>query len=175
MAEAIQLHADVGAWSLAALADEAAFDRHHVAVVAAIADRIGAGVHIDVDARRDAFTDWIASLQAADDAEPDENTFIAVCATLIAALARRPIVSYAWAGNEPPDRMTDAVLTYPNEVTALASGAAVYLLRVRALTGVDPSIPLSALIVENAAANLRRSAEAATRFRELLQLTTPWC
>ncbi len=174
MAEAIELHADVGAWSLAALADAAAFDRHHIAVAAAIADRIGAGVDIDVDARRAAFADWIASLQEPGDVETDEAAFTAVCARLIAALARHPIVTYAWTSEAPPDRMAAAVLTFPNEVTALASGAAVYLLRVRALTGIDPSTSLSALIIENAAANLRRSAETATRFRELLQLTTPW-
>jgi len=173
MTEAILIHADVGAWSLAALADEAAFDRHHVAVVAAIADRIGFRVDIDVEARRSAFLDWIASSQEVDDAEIGEDTFVMVCAGLIAALARHPIVTYTWTSEAPPDRMAAAVLKFSNEVTALASGAAVYLLRVRALTGVDPSIPLSALIIENAAANLRRSAEAATHFRELLQLTIP--
>jgi hypothetical protein len=174
MTEAIKLHADVGAWSLAALADEAAFERHHVAVVAAIADRLGLRVDIDTDARRRAFADWIASLQETGNAEAGADAFVAICARLIVALAGRPIVAYAWPGEAPPGRMAAVVLRFPNEVTALASGAAVYLLRVRALTGRDPSIALPALVVENAAANLRHNAEAAFRFRELLQLTMPW-
>jgi len=33
---------------------------------------------------------------------------------------------------------------------------------------------LPAIVVENAAANLARHSEAASRFRELLQLHTPW-
>ncbi len=174
MTEAIRLHADVGAWNLAALADEAAFDRHHVAVAAAIADRIGAGVEIDPGARRRAFTDWIASLKETDETETGAPAFVAVCARLIGALVGRPIVTFVWSGNAQPGRMAAAVLRFPNEVTALASGAAVYLLRIRALTGRDPSIALSALVVENAAANLRHNTDAAYRFRELLQLTTQW-
>jgi hypothetical protein len=70
--------------------------------------------------------------------------------------------------------MVDTVLACPDEVTALAAGAALYVIRVRELTGADPSVPLSAMVIENAAASLRRRPAAATRFRELLQLSTPW-
>jgi len=174
MAEAITLHADVGTWRLAALADEALFDRHYVTVAAAIADRITAKVHIAIEARRRAFADWIESLPGIGADPITHRHFIATCASLIASLARHRVVAYTAMTRDAPDRMVDTVLNYPNEVTALASGAAVYLLRVRDMTGSDPSVPLSALIVENAAANLRRNANAALRFRELLQLTAPW-
>jgi hypothetical protein len=174
MAEAILLHADVGAWSLAALAEEATFDRHYVTVAAVIADRIAAEAHVDIEARRHAFADFIDSLQGIDSEAITHRDFIGVCASLIANLARHPIVAYSAVTRAASDRMAAVVVKYPNEVTALASGAAVYLLRVREATGVDPSVPLTALVVENAAASLRRSPDAAVRFRELLQLTTPW-
>ncbi len=174
MTDAALLHADVGAWSLAALADRALFDRLYVTVAAAIADRLSAKVHFNVEARGRAFADWIDSLQGVDDEEIDDRHFIGACASLIASLARHRIVAYSAIARDPPDRLVDAALNYPNEVTALAGGAAVYLLKVRELTGTDPSVPLSALVVENAAANLNRSADAAVHFRELLQLSTPW-
>ena len=174
MAEAIALNADVGTWRLAALADEALFDRHYLAVAAAIADRITAKVHINIAARHHAFSDWIDSLKGADPHAVTYQHFFGACAGLIASLARHRIVAYSAMTRESPDRMVDTVLKFPNEVTALASGAAVYLLRVRDLTGVDPSIALSALVVESAAANLRRHPEAAADFRALLQLSTPW-
>ena len=72
------------------------------------------------------------------------------------------------------DRMLKVVLETPNQATALCFGAAVYALHVTRLTGKDPSVPLSGLILENAAEALRRSPDAATRFRELMQLSTPW-
>jgi len=174
MADAVMVHADIGAWSLAALADEASFDRHYESVAAAIADRIAAKVHINVLARRHAFADFVNSLEDIDTGAIGYRHFIGVCAGFIASLAGQRIIAYATAARDPPDRMVDAVVKYPNEVTALASGAAVYLLRVRDLTGVDPSLPVSALVMENAAAQLRRRADAAIRFRELLRLTTPW-
>ncbi len=175
MVEAIALHADLGAWTLAALAERAAFERHAVAVAAAIADRICAKVEIDVGECAGAFADFVEAVAGRQTGEPAPADFIAVCAGLVASLARHHVARYAAGGEAPPDRMTGAVLTYPDEVTALASGAALYLLRVRALTGVDPSVPLSPLIVENAAILLRHGGnQAAIRFRELLQLTTPW-
>jgi hypothetical protein len=70
--------------------------------------------------------------------------------------------------------MLGTILAYGNEVTALAAGAAVYALAVEDLTGTSPAEPLPALVVENAAAGLRKHPEAALRFRELLRLTTPW-
>jgi len=168
------LHADVGAWHLAALADEASFNRHYATVAAAIAEPIAARADINAAARRHAFADWIDSLQGIDAEAVGHRHFIAACASLIASLARHPVVVYSPTTAEAPDRMAAAILKYPNEVTALASGAAVYLLRIRDMTGVDPGVPLSALLVENAAANLRRDAEAAVRFRELMRLATPW-
>jgi len=66
-------------------------------------------------------------------------------------------------------------LRYPNEVVALAAGASLYQLRVGELTGEEMGGGgLPAIVVENAAANLARHSEAASRFRELLQLHTPW-
>jgi len=168
------VHADIGAWTLAALADEPSFDRHYETVAAAIADCIAAKVHINILARRQAFADFINSLDGIDTGSLSYRHFIGVCASLIASLGGQRIIAYSTVARDPPDRMVDAVVKYPNEVTALASGAAVYLLRVRDLTGVDPSLPLSALVMENAAAQLRRRADAAIRFRELLRLTTPW-
>ena len=168
------VHADIGAWSLAALADEASFDRHYETVAAAIADRITAKVHVNILARRQAFADFIASLHGIDAGAITHRHFIGACASLIASLAGQRIIAYSTVTRNSPDRMVDAVVKYPNEVTALSSGAAVYLLRVRDLTGIDPSLPVSALVMENAAAQLRRKADAAVRFRELLRLTTPW-
>ena len=71
-------------------------------------------------------------------------------------------------------RMVDTVLRYPDEVTALAAGAALYLLRVRNDDADNPCLPLSALVMENAAAQLHRRTDAALRFRELLRLNSPW-
>ncbi len=70
--------------------------------------------------------------------------------------------------------MIGVVIKYPNEVTALAAGAAIYALRVAELTGEDAGGGLPAMVIENAAANLNRHPEAAVKFRELLQLATPW-
>ena len=104
----------------------------------------------------------------------DYRGFVAVCANLIAGIARHRVVSYSAMIRDPADGMIDTVLKYANEVTALAAGAAIYELRVAELTGYPAGGGLSALILENAAANLSRHPEAAVKFRELLQLRTPW-
>lgn len=174
MTDAAALYADVGAWSLEALADRSLFDRHYVTVAAAVADRLSAKVNINIEARGLAYADWIDSLQGLDPEEVGHPHFVAACASLIASLARYRIVAYSAIARDPPDRLVNAALNYPNEVTALASGAAVYLLKVRELTGIDPSARLSGMILENAAANLNKTAEAAVHFRELLRLSTPW-
>ena len=47
----------------------------------------------------------------------------------------------------PHDRRLELALGFPNELTALVFGAAVYSGAVTRLTGSDPSIPLSGLIL----------------------------
>jgi hypothetical protein len=174
MAEALALGPAARAWSLAALADEAEFDLHIHTVATAIADRFTLKVHQNIVSRRMAFIAWIDSL-AADDGDPlDYRNFVAVCASLIASIARHRVVNYSAMIRDPANRMIDAVLKYPNEVTALAAGAAIYELRVSDMTGAPSGGALPALIIENAAANLSRHPEAAAKFRELLQLGTPW-
>ena len=174
MAEALALGAERRPWSLAELADEPAFDRHIETVAAAIADRFTLKTHVNIVARRMAFIAWIDGLAADARSPTDYRAFVAVCASLIASLARHRVVSYSAMIRDPADRMIDTILRYGNEVTALAAGAAIYALRVGELTGADAGGELSPLIVENAAASLNRHPEAAAKFRELLQLGTPW-
>lgn len=175
MAEALASGTEAaGAWSLATLADEAAFDRHIEAVAAAIADSFTLKVHTNVVARRLAFKAWIDNLQRNERAPIGHADFVASCAALISAIARHRVVSFSAMIRDPADRTIDTVLRYPNEVTALAAGAAIYTLRVTELTGRSPAVPLTAMILENAAAALHRHPTAAVKFRELLQLSTPW-
>ncbi len=163
------------AWSLAELADRPAFDRYLDAIATAIADRFTVRVHVNVAGRRHAYNDWIATLQDGKASVADHRRFIRMCADLIATLASRRIVGYSAMIRDASDPMGEVVLRYPNEITALAAGASLYITRVTALTGIDPSEPLEPSIAENAAAHLRRHPkEAAERFRELLQLSTPW-
>lgn len=174
MRDAIDLDAGERPWSLTALAERAAFDRHIETTATAIADRFTLKVHINVAARDAAFGDWIDRVRAEGKPRLDYRSFVAVCAGLIAALAARRVVNYSALVGDQSAGMVRAILRYGNEVTALAAGAAVYALAVEDLTGTLPAEPLPALIVENAAASLRKHPEAALRFRELLRLTTPW-
>ncbi|MEJ0097258.1 MAG: hypothetical protein WDM84_04130 [Bauldia sp.] len=174
MAEAVAPLSGRGPWGLAALADETAFDHHLDLVGTAIADRFTLKIHQNIVARRMAFIAWIDGLAAMDRATIDYRSFVAACAGLITSLARHRVVSYSAMVRDPGDTMIAAVLKYPNEVTALAAGAALYALRVGELTGEPVGEPLAALVIENAAANLARHPEAAARFRELLRLGTPW-
>ncbi len=172
MAEALARGAQP--WPLAALADQGAFDRHIEAVASAVADAFALKVHTNIVARRFAYTAWIASLQRKDLGAVGHGDFIDACANLIASIARHRVVSYSAMIRDPADRMIDVVLTYPNEVTALSAGASIYSMRVEELTGKESGKPVSAVVMENAAANVRRHPEAAAAFRELLQLDTPW-
>ena len=175
MTEAFASGAHAEPWSLAALADEGGFDRHVDAVATAIADRFTLKVHLNVVARRLAYKAWIDGLQRAERAPVGYRDFVAACANLIASLARHRAISFSAMIRDPADRIIDTVLKYPNEVTALAAGAALYMTRIEELTGAPPSdAPLSALVLENAAANLSRHPGAAEKFRELLRLSTPW-
>ena len=98
-----------------------------------------------------------------------------LCADLTECLANQRVVSYSAMMRDVSEPMTDVVLRYPNEVTALATGAALYIVRATALTGAEIAEPLAPAVAENAAAALQRHPEAAAeRFRELLRLTTPW-
>jgi len=162
-------------WGLGDLADRQTFDRYLDAVATSLADRFTVRVHINVAARWRAFDDWIATLQDDTPESAGHQRFIKVCADLIACLASRRIVGFSAMMREDSDPMSDVVLRYPNEVTALATGAALYITRIAALTGEDPSEPIPPAVAENAAALLRRHPqETAQRFRELLRLTTPW-
>jgi hypothetical protein len=173
--EAILPGSDERTWALADLAERRNFDRFFDGVATAIADRFVVRIHINVAARWRAYNGWIATLQDGDAEAAGYQRFIRACSDLVACLASRRVVTYSALMRGGSDPMMDVVLRYPNEVTALAAGAALYAVKVTALTGTDPSEPLSPDVAENAAANLQRHPqEAAARFRELLRLTTPW-
>jgi hypothetical protein len=121
-----------------------------------------------------AYIAWIENVATENLTAIDYRAFVDVCATLIASLARHRVVSFSAMIRDPASRMTGVVIKYPNEVTALAAGAAIYSLRVAELTGEDVGGRLPAIVMENAAASLNRHPEAAAKFRELLQLATPW-
>jgi hypothetical protein len=175
MSETAASAADRTLVSLSGLCDEATFDRFVDTVADAIALRFVLKIQKNVVARRMAFTAWIQGLGQLSQTEADYRSFIAICAVMIAVLTRHRSLGYSAMIRDPGDRMIDVILTYPNEVTALAAGAALYDLYVRGLTGEPAGEAVSALVMENAAANLRRHPElAAGRFRELLRLTTPW-
>jgi hypothetical protein len=180
MAEAAAIEAPL--WTLSALADETGFNRHIELVTSAIADRHALKVHVNIVAERRAYAAWVAALQV-DDRDPiDYRTFVKVCASLITSIAGRRTIAFSAMVREPgASGMIDLILKYPNEITALAAGAALYAVRAgtigtgTASTGANIVIALSPMIVENAAASLRQHGEAAAlRFRELLQLGTPW-
>jgi hypothetical protein len=174
MAEAALSQDVVRRWTLAALADEAGFDRLVETVATAIADRFTLKVHQNVVARRMAYIAWVERLSSDNLPAMDYRAFVTICADLIASLARHRVVSFSAMIRDPHSRMIGVVLKYPNEVVALAAGAALYQLRIGELTGEDMTGGLPPIVVENAAANLARHSEAALRFRELLQLHTPW-
>lgn len=174
MAEPAVRPIEVPPWGLATLADEANFDRLVDTVATAIADRFTLKVHQNVVSRRMAYTAFIDSLATENLPLIDYRAFVSICGNLIAAIARHRVVSFSAMIRDPGNRMIGVVLKYPNEVTALAAGAALYAIRVGELTGDDMASGLSAMVVENAAANLNRHPEAAVKFRELLQLSTPW-
>lgn len=160
---------------LAALADQALFEVQYDAVAAAIAGRFTLKVHYAIPELHGAYASWIGRSAAAGGGR-DYRHFIAIVANLIDCLATRKAVSYSLTMRPKPphDRRLELALGFPNELTAFVFGAAVYSSAVTRLTGTDPSIPLSGMILENAIALLRRNAAAAMRFRELLQLSTPW-
>jgi hypothetical protein len=162
-------------WRLAELADRDIFDRHVDMVATAIADRFTLMVHVNVAGRWRAYNGWIARLQDGNGGGVDHRRFVRLCADLVECLARQRVVSYSPMMRGMSEPMTDVVLRYPNEVTALAIGAALYVVKARALTGADIAEPLMPVVAENAAAALQRHpAAAAERFRELLRLSTSW-
>jgi hypothetical protein len=167
--------ADAAFGSLAALTDQPQFEVHYDAVAASLADRFTLQTHYNIAELQDAYAIWIAKCAAAG-GERDHRHFITVIGLLIESLARHRIVTYTPmmrpAGVQ--DSYVELLLKFPNEATALIAGAAIYVVQVVRLTGRDPSIALEPLVLENAAGILRRRPDAASRFRELLQLTTPW-
>ena len=162
-------------WRLAELADRQTFDRYLDTVATAIADRFTLKAHVNVAGRWRAYNCWIAKLQDKG-AEPDDHRrFVRLCADLVECLANQRVFTYSAMMRDVSDPMTDVVLAYPNEVTALATGSALYIVRATALTGAGIAEPLAPAVAENAAAALHRNpGTAAERFRELLRLTTPW-
>jgi hypothetical protein len=174
MAEAAVRPIEVPPWGLATLADEANFDRLVETVATAIADRFTLKVHQNVVSRRMAYTAFIDSLTTENLPLIDYRAFVSICGNLIAAVARHRVVSFSAMIRDPGSRMIGVVLKYPNEVTALAAGAALYAIRVGELTGEEMATALPAMVIENAAGNLTRHPEAAAKFRERLQLATPW-
>lgn len=160
---------------LAALTDQAQFEIRYDAVAASLADRFTLQTHYNIAELQDAYAIWIAKCAAAG-GERDYHRFIATIGLLIESLARHRIVTYTpmMRPAGPQDAHVEVLLKYPNEATALIVGAATYVVQVIRLTGRDPSVALEPLVLENAAAILRRRPDAASRFRELLQLTTPW-
>jgi hypothetical protein len=175
MAEAAALEAQL--WTLAALADETGFNRHIELVTTALADRHALKVHVNIVAERRAYAAWIAGLQANDRDPPDYRTFVKVCANLITSIAGRRTIAFSAMLRQPgASDMLDLILKYPNEITALAAGASLYAVRASEIRdGANVVLALSPMIVENATASLRQHGEAAAlRFRELLQLGTPW-
>jgi hypothetical protein len=174
MAEAAIRPIETPPWNLATLADESAFDALVGTAASAIADRFTLKLHQNVVSRRMAYTAWIDGLATENLPLIDYRAFVSICGNLIAAIARHRVVSFSAMIRDPGSKMIGVVLKYPNEVTALAAGAALYTLRVGELTGVEVSRGLPVMVMENAAANLSRHPEAAAKFRELLQLATPW-
>jgi hypothetical protein len=173
--EAIDRPAGEPTWRLAELADRRTFDRIIDTVATAIADRFKLTIHVNAVGRWRAYNRWIAKLQDKRDGADDHRRFVRLCADLVECLASQRSVSYAPTLHDVSEPMTDVVLRYPNEVTALATGAALFVVKATALTGADISEPLAPAVAENAAAALQHRPEAAAqRFRELLRLTTPW-
>jgi len=175
MTEVAAAIADRRIVTLSALSDETAFDRYVDGVAETIAGHFALKMQKNLVARRMAFTAWMDGLARTARPGIDYRSFIAVCATLIDTLARHRSLSYSAMIRDPHDRMIEVVLKYPNEVTALAAGAALYDIYVTRLTGTPAHEALSPLILENAASSLARQPKAAAaRFRELLRLSTPW-
>lgn len=164
-------------WTLASLADERAFERHYDAVTMALADLFSLKVHLNLIQLHTCFAGFVAGFEEnrLPRETPDYQRLIDVVSRLILACTVRPIVSYSALVRDRTNRTAGIVLAYASEITALGLGAAVYAVAIKRLVGTDPSTPLSSLIIENAAALLRRQPTgAAANFRELLQLTTPW-
>ncbi len=101
MAEALAHDAGTRPWSLASLADEAAFDRLVDTVATAIADRFTLKVHQNMVSRRMAYIAWIDSLADENLPSIDYRAFINVCANLIASLARHRVVSFSAMIRDP--------------------------------------------------------------------------
>jgi hypothetical protein len=164
---------DLRPWGLSAMAEEAEFDGHIEAAAIAIADAFTLQVHLNIAGRKDAFRDWVERVRTAHWPARDPGAFIGACASLIGALAAYRFVGFSpMLGNQPDEA---AVVTkYPNETTALAVGAGVYLTAVEHL--VDrPRGQVGAMALETAAIGLRkRPDDTAARFRELMGLPNPW-
>jgi hypothetical protein len=175
MIEAVAAIAERDVLTLASLCEEPHYDRYIDTVASGLADRFTLKVHKNVVARRLAFSAWIDGVARVSRPEVDYRSFIDVCAALIDTVSRHRTLSFSAMVRDPGDQMVGVVLKYPNEVTALTAGAALYDLYVTRVTGAPTYEVLSPLVMENAAANLASYPKAAAaRFRELLRLSTPW-
>jgi hypothetical protein len=160
---------------LEALVDRDEFEVEYDAVVAAVADRFALRARYNIGELHAAYAAWVTGA-ATLAGNRDGEHFTAIVAKLIESLARRKSIGYELDGGQAPthDRRLELALGFPNELTALVFGAAVYARAVGRLTDADPTVALSRLILENAIALLRRNpGGAAARFRELLQLSMP--
>ena len=160
---------------LAALADQALFEVQYDAVAAAIADRFTLKVHYAIPELARRLRSWIAR-SAAVGGSRDYRHFIAIVANLIESLATRKAVSYSLMTRPKPphDRRLELALGFPNELDRVGFRRRGIFGRGEASHRRRPEHSASGLILENAIALLRRNAAAAMRFRELLQLSTPW-
>ena len=157
---------------LASLADPVLFEIEYDAVASAIADAFQFKVHYKVLALRAAYADWIESQAGDHGAIDDEEHLVAIVGRLIAALARNRIVSFSSMLWLPGESGEDALVfkRYPNEIVALAFGAALFAIKVEALSGQSPAAPLPARLFARAAEHLRRQPAMAADFRLLLAL-----
>lgn len=173
--EAVDRSGESRIWRLSDLADRQTFDRYLDTVATTIADRFTLKVHVNVAGRWRAYNCWIARLQDESAEADDRGRFVRLCADLVECLASQRVFSYSAMMRDVSDPMTDVILAYPNEVTALATGSSLFIVRATALTGAGIAEPLAPAVAENAAAALHRQPQAAAqRFRELLRLSTPW-
>ena len=161
-------------WNLALLADLDVYQRHFDAVAVALADIFTFKVHLNGAELAAAHAVFVESFIEAPVVDPGQRDFIDIVVRLIVSVSTRRMVTYTTMIRDRDDPFPAIVAKWPGEVTALLLGGGVYAAEVRRLTGVDPGVPLAPLYLENAAALLRANPSSARKFRELLQLATPW-
>jgi hypothetical protein len=157
---------------LANLADPVLFEILYDAVATAIADIFQFKLHYNVPALRSAFHAWIAGHSGARSGGSRGMRFADIVSVLIATLVPHRILSFSVmtrdASSDP--READVFVKYPNELTALLLGGAIYAAKIRQMTGRESCQALTNAAVERAASALRNEPAAAAAFRQLLSL-----